>query len=107
MSGNARRSTAHTCLSACAPVASIGTGAWNSTFGSTTSSIVFEMTSASPVFTASWKQTNLALLLVVWAVDMWLLLGSKETFGWLPLLTAADLTAGLRQPVRVISGGRP
>jgi hypothetical protein len=54
----------------------VGTGAWNSTFGSTTSSIVFEMTSASPVFTASWKRLNVALLLVAWAVGMWLLLGS-------------------------------
>jgi hypothetical protein len=63
-------------LSACAPVASVGPGAWNSTFGSTTSSIVFEMNSASPLFMASWKRLSVALLVVAWAVAMWLLLGA-------------------------------
>ncbi|KIF05733.1 hypothetical protein PL81_11515 [Streptomyces sp. RSD-27] len=68
--GNARRRTTHTCLSACAPVAPVGTGAWNSTSGVKTSSIVFEMSSASPVFTAAWKRPNAALLISAWAADM-------------------------------------
>src|SRR5580693_2847095 len=75
MSGNARRSPAQTCLSACAPVAPVGTGAWNSTSGSTTSSIAFAMTSASPLFTASCKRLSTALLAATWAADMLLLLG--------------------------------
>ena len=54
-------------------------------FGSTTSSIVFEMISASPVLMASWKRLNVALLIVAWAVDMRLLLGA---FGWFSVLTA-------------------
>src|SRR5215813_4230863 len=81
MSGNARRSTAHTCLSACAPVAWVGTGAWNSTFGSTTSSIVFQMSSTSPLFVASWKRLNVALLLIARAVDIGVLLESIRAFG--------------------------
>jgi hypothetical protein len=37
--------------------------------------MVLEMTSASPVFMASSKRLNVALLLASWAVDIWLLLG--------------------------------
>src|SRR5215831_10171461 len=74
-SGRPRRSIAHTCLAACAPVASIGNGVRISTSGATTSSIVLEMSSASPVLTASWMRLNVALLLVSWAVDIWSLLG--------------------------------
>jgi hypothetical protein len=51
-------------LSASAPVASTGNGVRIDTSGSTTSSIVFEMSSASPVLVASWNRLNVALLLV-------------------------------------------
>jgi hypothetical protein len=47
---------------------------WISTSGSTSSSIVLEMTSASPVLTTSSKRLTVALLLVSWAVDIWFLL---------------------------------
>ncbi len=63
LSGKARWSIAVTCLSACAPVASTGNGVRISTSGSATSSIVFEMSSASPVLMASWKRRNVALFL--------------------------------------------
>jgi hypothetical protein len=35
-----------------------------------------EMTSVSPVFMASSKRRNAALLLASWAVDIWFLLGA-------------------------------
>jgi hypothetical protein len=63
-------------LSASAPVASTGNGVRIRTSGSTTSSIIFEMSSASPLLTASWKRLNVALLLVAWPVDIWLSPGS-------------------------------
>src|SRR5262249_20507047 len=73
-SGRPRRSIAHNCLNACAPVASIGNGMRISASGATTSSIAFEMTSTSPALTVSSMRLNVVLLLVSWAVDMWLLL---------------------------------
>src|SRR5215472_12288706 len=46
--------------------------------------VTFEMTSTSPVLTASSMRLNVALLLVSWAVDMWFLLGRCEwMLGWL------------------------
>jgi hypothetical protein len=59
-----------TSFSARGPRASIGKGVRISASGSTTSSIVFEMSSASPVFMTSSKRLNIALLLVSCAVDM-------------------------------------
>ena len=52
-----------TSLSGCAPVASIGNEVWITASGSTSSSIVLEMSSASPVVVASWKRLTVALLL--------------------------------------------
>jgi hypothetical protein len=75
-SGNARWSLPNTSFNTCAPVASIGTGARICASGSTSSSIVFDMTSGSVVFMASQKRMNVALLLVAWAVDIRILLGS-------------------------------
>jgi hypothetical protein len=43
---------------------------------STTSFIVLEMSAESPVLMASQKRLNVALLLVGWTVDLWLLVGS-------------------------------
>jgi hypothetical protein len=52
-------------LAASAPDASIGDGVRIRMSGSTTSSIVFEMSSVSPVLTASMKRLNVALLAVL------------------------------------------
>jgi hypothetical protein len=38
-------------------------------------SIVLAMVFASPVFMARWKRLSVALSVVAWAVDIWLLLG--------------------------------
>src|SRR5262245_35517183 len=46
----------------------------NSASGATSSSIVLEMSSASPVLAASQNRLTAALLLVSWIVDIWLLL---------------------------------
>src|SRR5882724_7693199 len=86
-SGKARRSLVNTSFSACAPVASTGSGVRISTSASTTSSIVVEMSSASPVLTASCRRRNVALLF-----GMWPLLGSVLADG-LDLQADRDLVA--------------
>src|SRR5262249_48315802 len=58
------------------------------------SSIVSEMSSASPVLAASQKRLTAALLLVSWAVAMSFLLGSMWMVGWLRKTDPADRSPG-------------
>lgn len=54
-------------LRACAPVAWVGTGAWKATSGATNSSVIFAMTSASPLLRPSWKRRYVSLRFVACA----------------------------------------
>jgi hypothetical protein len=60
----------NTSLSLSAPVALSGNGVRTTASGSTSSSIVLEISCASPVFVASWNRLTVALLPVIWAVDI-------------------------------------
>src|SRR5262249_19659854 len=62
------------------------------------SSIVFEMVSTSPVFMAGWKRLSVALLVVVWAVDICPPSRADMNVRWLRKIEPAGLALVLTQP---------